>query len=81
MTNLAQNLLDSAARDGDHIAIKLGEHTMSYAQLDALSARAAKLLQDRGLQPGDRVGIMLPNVPAFPVAYYGVLRAAASSCR
>ena len=29
----------------------------------------------RGCEPGDRVGVMLPNVPYFPVAYYGVLRA------
>ena len=27
------------------------------------------------MEPGDRVGVMLPNVPEFPVAYYGVLRA------
>ena len=27
------------------------------------------------MKPGDRVGVMLPNVPYFPVAYYGVLRA------
>ena len=33
------------------------------------------MLKAKGLQPGDRVGIMLPNVPYFPVAYYGVLRA------
>ena len=35
----------------------------------------AGLLRDRGLEPGDRVGIMLPNVPEFAIAYYGVLRA------
>jgi long-chain acyl-CoA synthetase len=37
-------------------------------------ARVAALLKDKGLEPGDRVGIMLPNVPQFPAAYYGVLR-------
>ena len=35
----------------------------------------AGLLKAKGLEPGDRVGIMLPNVPYFPIAYYGVLRA------
>ncbi|HEU5142919.1 MAG TPA: long-chain fatty acid--CoA ligase, partial [Solirubrobacterales bacterium] len=39
------------------------------------SARMATVLRDRGVQEGDRVGVMLPNVPQFPVAYYGVLRA------
>ena len=46
-----------------------------YAQLDDASARVAGLLRDRGVSPGDRVGIMLPNVPYFPIVYYGILRA------
>ena len=37
--------------------------------------RVAALLRSAASQPGDRVGIMLPNVPYFPVVYYGVLRA------
>src|SRR5437588_513070 len=43
--------------------------------LDAGAARVAGLLHARGLEPGGRVGIMLPNVPYFGVVYYGVLRA------
>ena len=39
------------------------------------SARMAGMLKEKGIEPGDRVGVMLPNVPYFPVAYYGVLRA------
>jgi acyl-coenzyme A synthetase/AMP-(fatty) acid ligase len=35
----------------------------------------AGLLRERGFKPGDRAGIMLPNVAEFPVVYYGVLRA------
>ncbi len=35
----------------------------------------AGLLHDRGVEHGDRVGIMLPNIPYFPICYYGVLRA------
>ena len=48
---------------------------MTYAELDDATARVAGLLRERGLEPGDRVGIMLPNVPQFAFAYYGVLRA------
>jgi long-chain acyl-CoA synthetase len=75
MSNLAANLVNSAERDGQRIALKLDETEIPYASLDAASARVAGLLRDRGVQPGGRVGIMLPNVPQFAVAYYGVLRA------
>jgi long-chain acyl-CoA synthetase len=72
--NLADNLTASVQRDPDAIAIKLDDVELSYAALDAASARAAGLLKSKGVGPGDRVGIMLPNVPYFPIAYYGVLR-------
>ncbi len=73
--NLATLLTDSAQRDPDHVAIKLDDVELTYAQLDGASAHIAGLLRDHGFEPGDRVGIMLPNVPYFPVCYYGVLRA------
>jgi len=59
----------------DRCAVRLDDTTYSYALLDELSARVAGWLRERGLEPGDPVGIMLPNVPQFPVFYYGVLRA------
>ncbi|WP_373300012.1 AMP-binding protein [Streptomyces xantholiticus] len=40
---------------------------MTYARLDDLSARTAALLQARGIRPGDRVALIMPNVPHFPV--------------
>src|SRR5215217_4349070 len=67
-TNLAQIVVDSAERHAERPAIKL----------DDASARAAALLKSEGVRPGDRVGIMLPNVPYFAIAYYGVLRAGGS---
>jgi long-chain acyl-CoA synthetase len=73
--NLASILTDSAGRDGDHIALRLDDLEVSYALLDEGSARVASLLADKGVDEGDRVGIMLPNVPYFAVCYYGVLRA------
>jgi long-chain acyl-CoA synthetase len=45
--------------------------------LDDATARVARMLRDKGVGPGDRVGVMLPNVPYFPVCYYGALRAGA----
>ncbi|MGB2711960.1 MAG: long-chain fatty acid--CoA ligase [Conexibacter sp.] len=73
--NLASLLTDTAARHPERTAIKLDDVELSYAQLDAASARVAGLLAQHGFQPGDRVGVMLPNVPYFPIVYYGVLRA------
>jgi long-chain acyl-CoA synthetase len=73
--NLASLLTESAERTPDSPAIRLGEHELGYGALDDLSARLAALLREKGFEPGDRVGVMLPNVPEFPVAYYGVLRA------
>jgi len=75
MTNLALDLREAAQMYPDRPAIRLDDEIFSYARLDELTARAAGWLRERGLRPGDPVGIMLPNVPHFPVLYYGVLRA------
>ncbi|QIY76096.1 long-chain fatty acid--CoA ligase [Streptomyces sp. RLB1-33] len=75
MTNLAAFLVDSAAAQGDCIAVRHDDSTLTYAELDDTSARVAALLLDRGLRPGDRVALTMPNVPLFPVVYYGILRA------
>jgi long-chain acyl-CoA synthetase len=74
-TNLTSILAASAARDAAAPAVRLGDRTLTYGELDDLSARLATLLGERGMERGDRVGVMLPNVPEFPIAYYGVLRA------
>ena len=75
--NLAENLSMSAASTPDAPAVRLDDLELTYAALDDASARVAGLLAAHGVEPGDRVGIMLPNVPQFPVLYYGVLRAGA----
>ena len=48
---------------------------LTYRDIDELSARFGAALQERGLQRGDRVALMLPNVLQYPVALFGVLRA------
>jgi long-chain acyl-CoA synthetase len=72
--NLASIVTESAARTPEAPAIRLGDVQLTYGQLDELSARLAAMLRSKGLEREDRVGVMLPNVPEFPVAYYGVLR-------
>ena len=73
--NLARIMTKAAEENPDGIAVKLDDTEVSYAMLEEGSARMAAILKDKGVGPGDRVGIMLPNVPYFPVVYYGVLRA------
>jgi long-chain acyl-CoA synthetase len=75
VTNLASNLADTARAHAGRTAIRVGDAAMTYRALDEASARVAGLLRERGLKPGDRVGVMLPNVAEVPVVYYGVLRA------
>ncbi len=75
MTNLATIATETAERIPDEIAYKLDDTEVNWAVVNEGSARVAGLLKSKGLEPGDRVGIMLPNVPYFPIAYYGVLRA------
>jgi long-chain acyl-CoA synthetase len=73
--NLAGILTDTAAEHPDRPAFKLDDFELTYHQLDCAASRIANLLVDKGLEPGDRVGLMLPNVPYFPGIYYGILRA------
>jgi long-chain acyl-CoA synthetase len=73
--SLAENLIAAARRHPERPALRLDGTAISYAEFDENTARVAALLLERGLEPGDRVGIMLPNVPEFAIAYYGVLRA------
>ena len=75
MSNLAEILSDTAQRSASKPALIHGDETVTYRELDDASARVAGLLRARGCGSGDRVGVMLPNVPEFPFAYYGALRA------
>src|SRR4051812_2860533 len=74
MTNFAEELSAAAADAADRPAVKLDDIVLNYAALDAAVARAAGLLRSKGVEPGDRVGMQLPNVPYFPIVFYGALR-------
>ena len=75
IVNLASNLADAAREHAGSVAVRVGETATTYAELDRASSRVAGMLYERGVKPGDAVGVMLPNVAEFPVVYYGVLRA------
>lgn len=75
--NLAENLVTTARDRAENVAIRLDEVVLSYEQLENLSRRVAGLLAEYDVAVGDRVAIMLPNVPHFVALYYGILRAGA----
>jgi long-chain acyl-CoA synthetase len=77
MTNLSHNLAESAAIYPDHPAVRMDDEILTYAGLDRLASQMVTLVREHGVEPGDRVGLMLPNVAQFPIAYYGILRAGA----
>ncbi len=75
--NLAANLTATAARTPDSVAMKLDGLEVSFAQLEDSAACVAGYLASIGVGAGDRVGLMLPNVPGFASIYYGILRVGA----
>ena len=77
MANLSSVLAQAAAEHGDRPAVRLDDLVLSYSQLRDAAGRAAGLLSSLGVVPGNRVGVMLPNVPAFPILFYGALAAGA----
>ncbi|MGK5170638.1 long-chain-fatty-acid--CoA ligase [Geodermatophilus sp. CPCC 205761] len=78
MTNLAQHLVDTAAAHGDRPALRMDDAVLTYDRFREDATRVAAGLRARGVQPGDRVGMVLPNVVSFPVVFYGALMAGAA---
>jgi long-chain acyl-CoA synthetase len=77
MASLAHNLVEAKNMYPTRPAVRLDDLVLTYDALDERSARVAGLLAARGVEPGDRVGLMLPNLPQFAMLYYGVLRVGA----
>ncbi len=77
MANLNSMFEQAAAQHADRPAVRMDGLELTYAQLRDAACRATSLLSSAGIMPGDRVGVMLPNVPAFPIAFYGALGAGA----
>src|SRR5438552_5181526 len=71
-------LLDqTVSKYPNHTAIIYYGNRLSYARLSSLANRFATGLQKLGIQKGDRVAVALPNIPQYPIAFYGALRAGA----
>lgn len=70
-------LRHSAARAPDSPALLFYGTRISYRDLDDVTTRLAAALHRLGVKPGDRVALMLPNIPQSVIAYYGILKAGA----
>jgi long-chain acyl-CoA synthetase len=66
---------EALSRHADKTAYVLMDHAMTYREFDRQAAIFAAWLQKHGLQRGDRIALMLPNVLQYPVAMLGALRA------
>jgi long-chain acyl-CoA synthetase len=73
--SLVELLEESFAKYRSLSAYKFMGRSVAFGQLDALSRAFAAWLQAQGLDKGDRVAIMMPNVPQYPVAVAAILRA------
>jgi len=76
--NLAALLEGSAASFPERTAIVLGDTRLSYAQVNGAANQVANLLVARGVEPGDKVALMCPNLPYFSIVYFGILKAGAT---
>jgi acyl-CoA synthetase (AMP-forming)/AMP-acid ligase II len=75
MANLADHLDAEATKHPDRPAVRLDDHMLSYGEPHAAASAVAGSQHDRGLEPGDLVGLVLPDGPAFALPLYGALLA------
>jgi long-chain acyl-CoA synthetase len=74
-SSLVQLLEESFSKFADRNAFVCMDKFLTYRELDACSKKLAAWLQSRGLTPGARVALMMPNVLQYPIALAAVLRA------
>jgi len=76
VNNLYQVLEITASEHPENIAFVFGDHRIMYNDVKEATDRMAMALQDLGLNPGDRIAIMLPNLPHFPMTLFALLKLA-----
>jgi len=77
MLNLASVLTNNAREIPNKTAIFFGDKRFTYAQIDEASNQVANGLKKKGIKKGDKVALSCPNVPFFPMVYYGILKTGA----
>jgi long-chain acyl-CoA synthetase len=77
MAHLSSVFEQAAADHAERAAVRMDDLVLSYSELRDAAGRMTSLLSSFGVEPGGRVAVMLPNVPAFPIVFYGALGAGA----
>lgn len=75
--NISREVQCRALTDPDHPAVIFGGDTMSYAGLDTRASQLAQRLHACGVAPQDRIVLLIPNTPEFPVAYLATMKTGA----
>jgi len=75
--NLASIISHHARLSPEREAIVWDEIRKTYGELDRLSNRVSNALKEMGIGYGDKVALVCPNLPSFPVVYYGIMKAGA----
>jgi long-chain acyl-CoA synthetase len=73
--SLVELTAEALVQHADHKAYVLMDHAVTYREVDRMAATFAAWLQSQGFRRGERIALMLPNVPQYPVAMLGALRA------
>jgi len=73
--NLGTILMAPAGNHPSRRAIQLGQQAFTYGALDRAARGLATALPERGIAPGTKVALLVPNLPEFTIAYFGILYA------
>jgi long-chain acyl-CoA synthetase len=76
--NLSAVLEHPARLLPDRVAVTCGPQQLTYGELDGRATQVAAGLHALGIRPGDHVALSCPNVPWFPIAYFGILKCGAA---
>jgi len=77
MLNLSILLEDSARNVPERVAVICGETKLTYAEINARANQVANALREIGIEKDDKVALSCPNLPFFPIIYYGILKTGA----
>ena len=73
--NLSKLLQINGNKYPEKEALILGDHRLTYKQWNDQADHLARYLQQKGIQKGDKVVLMMPNVPDFAILYFAIIRA------